>query len=889
MELNINKDISKYRMTFKGYTPRAIVCTALILCICVAIALGLYDYLLLESQLVLIIVTCFPIALFYLDDVPAYSLPTEKIIRLILLYIFSPKKSIVDGSDMLKPRKKDSFIVSFLSKRKFNVPRSVQDFIPLETFYENGMASVGNRYSVVYEFSDVDYSVLSDGDKSITLSKYEQIIASFTDNSTYKISVITHNCSQEEVYDKMALPDFEPNQKLADSINEQIFDCISSNNQTVTRLYLTVTSFQRTKEDAAAYFETLTNNLYGKFSSIGSMCMRLNLRDRISLYHFLNNQNNGQVFNYNSVKDIKGGDIKNYCCPEMWHLHQDYIDTGSCLYRSFYLQNLGTSLDDKFFRTILNNIPELSCVSIEMKSLTTSEAQNKVNRAVANAETKLSKYRKSKTKTGDITSYAPPELIEESRACTGLYEDINEHDQRLFFATILVTITAKDKKTLDTYTKIFTQQASEKAVTFNILHHQQSQGLFSCLPYGINNPIEVNRLFTTYSIAAFVPISAQVVRSYGPKALWEGRNPITKKVNSINRDNLPNGNGLIFGDSGSGKSVQAKTDICQRRIKEPESDIIILDPKGEYSILANALGGIAVDISVSSPDHINLMEISEKYGAINDSNNSPIKAKVSFLQSVVQIMSEGEITKTALNSIIDRCATRLYKRYMSGTTKEQPTLKDLYNELLTEKKDVEQAKQIALAIETYAAGSLDVFSQQTNIGDDHGFIVFDMHRLDDSFKTLGLMIMLDQVINRVARNRAQGIYTYVYIDEFHKFLNTEAETLVMDLWKMGRAMHCFSTGITQNIVEVLNSTNGQLIAHNSEYLKILKCGRMEIVEDLSRVLFIPQQLLTYISGIAVGNEKLRRSTGLIKYGTTIIPFESEIPHDSYLYSIINSD
>ena len=111
MELNVNKDISKYRMTFKGYTPRAIVCTTLILCICIAITLGLYDYLLMEAQLVLIIVTCFPIALFYLDDVPLYSLPTEKIIRIILLYIFSPKKSIVDGSDMLKPRKKDNYIV----------------------------------------------------------------------------------------------------------------------------------------------------------------------------------------------------------------------------------------------------------------------------------------------------------------------------------------------------------------------------------------------------------------------------------------------------------------------------------------------------------------------------------------------------------------------------------------------------------------------------------------------------------------------------------------------------------------------------------------------------------------------------------------------------------
>ena len=175
---------------------------------------------------------------------------------------------------------------------------------------------------------------------------------------------------------------------------------------------------------------------------------------------------------------------------------------------------------------------------------------------------------------------------------------------------------------------------------------------------------------------------------------------------------------------------------------------------------------------------------------------------------------------------------------MSGQKAEQPTLKDLYEELASEQKDEAIAKQVAMAIETYAIGSLNVFSQQTNIPEDNGLIVFDIHNLEDSFKDLGLMMMLDQIINRVARNRARGIYTYIYIDEFHKFFNTPAEPMLMDLWKMGRAMHCFSTGITQNIVEVLNNDNGQLIAHNSEYLKILKLTRMEILEDLSRVFFI---------------------------------------------------
>lgn len=888
MRLEINKDISKYKMTIKGYTPRGIICTFLIVSISVIIMVGLFDYLTTIGQLALIAVCCVPIAFFYLEEVPLYALPTEKIIRLMMVYALSPKKSKVENVDMFKKRKRDNPLLSYLNRYKFNIPRSIQDFIPLDCFYEDGMARSGNRYSVLYRFTDVDFSVLSDDDKETVLEKYESVISSFLDKATYKITVASYNIPQEAIYNKMALPEFPYNPSLSESINGQIYNNIAAVGQSVTGLYLTVTTLQNSEEDATSYFELLTNNLYSKFSEIGSLCHRVDLRDRLSLYHFLNNQNNHKQFEFSSIKELNAADIKQYCCPEMWHIHKDYIDLGSSVCRSFFLQSVGTSIPDSFFRNMLKGVPNLSFASLEMECLSKEEAKNKVSRAIADTQSKLSKYRQDKSKVGDVSSYAPPELVEESRACSSLYQDISERNQNLYMATVLVVITAPDIETLEKNTNAFLQETSANKAVFNILYHQQVQGMFSCLPYGINNPIEVRRLMTTESIAAFVPLSEQVVRHYGPKALWEGRNPITKKVNSINRDNLPNGNGMIFGDSGSGKSVQAKLDIIQRRIKEPNSDIILLDPKGEYSELGKMLGGLAVNISVSSNDHINLMEISKGYGTT--AGKDSIKAKVSFVQSVIQNMCAGEVPTTSLNSIVDRCATRLYKRFMNGQMPGQPTLQDLYHELSVEKKDEALAKQIATAIETYAVGSLNVFAQQTNIPEDNGLIVFDIHNLEDSFRDLGLMVMLDQVINRVAQNRAKGIYTYIYIDEFHKFFNTPAEPLLMDLWKMGRAMHCFSTGITQNIIEVLNNENGQLIAHNSEYLKILKLNRMEIIEDLSRVIFIPHQLITYISGLPNnGDEKLRRSTGLIKYGTTIIPFESQIPHESYLYQLINSD
>lgn len=889
MKLEVNKDISKYRMSIKGYTPRQITCTFLIVAISIYIMIGLYDYFTIVGQLALIIVFCFPIALFYLEEVPLYSLPAEKIIRLMLIYALSPKKSKVENVDMFQKRKRDNPFVAYLTKRKFNVPRSIQDFIPLDCFYEDGMARSGNKYSVLYRFSDVDFSALSDGDKTVLLEKYEGILSTFTDKATYKITVVSYNVSQESVYNKMALPDFPLNQALVDSINEQIFDNIAVKGQTLTGLYLTVTVFQNSEEEAKSYFEFLSNNLYSKFSEIGSVCWRVDLRSRLSLYHFTNHQYNYKEFSFNTIQDIKAADIKQYCCPEMWQIHRDYIDLGSSVQRAFYLQTVGTSINDNFFRSMLTNVPNLSFSSIEMECLPKDEAQNQVNRAVADTQSKLSKYRQDKTKAGDVSSYAPPEFVDEHRACTSLYNDIVNRGQDVFMVTILVVITAPDKDTLETYSKAFLKEASAAKANFCILYHQQAQGLFSCLPYGISNPIEVRRMMTTESVAAFVPLSEQIVRHYGPKALWEGRNPITKKINSIDRSNLPNGNGMIFGSSGVGKSVQAKLDIIQRRIKEPNADILIVDPKKEYSNLALLLGGTAVNISVSSKDHINLMEISKDYGVQEGSD--AIKAKVSFVQSVVQNMCAGEIPETALKSLVDRCATRLYKRFLSGQVKEQPTLEDLYKELSAEKKDSAYASQIAMAIETYAVGSLNVFAQHTNISDDNGLLVFDIHDLEDSFRDLGLMIMLDQVINRVARNRAAGKFTYIYVDELHKFFNTPAEPLLMDLWKMGRSMHCFSTGITQNIVDVIDNENGQKIIHNSEYLKILPLKRMEIIENLSRVVFIPQQLIRYISAVdGQDDEKRRRkSNGLIKYGTTIIPFESEIPQNSYLYQLINTD
>ena len=290
MQLGINSDVSKYRMTIKGkFTIRSLLVTTILTIVTGFIFFGLYDYLEINAQLLLIMLIDAPIAAFYLEEIPLYNLPAEKIISLMLLYILAPRTSINESIDEYKEPSKGSKMIRKLAKYKYNVPRSIQQFIPLEQFYEDGMARTGRRYSVCYVFSDVDSTTLADEDKISLFKKYEGILSIFTDTTTsYRISVLNRNIPSEEIYNRMKVPDFPINHELSNSINSILEGNIQHKNQQYSDLIITITAFQQSEEDAKIYFSNLESKLFAKFFEVGSSIKRLSLSDRISLYHFLN-------------------------------------------------------------------------------------------------------------------------------------------------------------------------------------------------------------------------------------------------------------------------------------------------------------------------------------------------------------------------------------------------------------------------------------------------------------------------------------------------------------------------------------------------------------------------------------------------------------------------
>lgn len=251
----------------------------------------------------------------------------------------------------------------------------------------------------------------------------------------------------------------------------------------------------------------------------------------------------------------------------------------------------------------------------------------------------------------------------------------------------------------------------------------------------------------------------------------------------------------------SGKSFAAKREIANVFFAT-QDDIIIGDPEGEYYPLVHALGGQVIHISPTSHDYINPMDINLDY---SDDDN-PLGFKSDFILSLCElIMGSRNGIEAEEKSVIDRCLPLVYQKYFENPIPENmPILGDLYDCL--RKQEEVQAQRIATALEIYVNGSLNVFNHHTNVELNNRIVCFDIKDLGKQLKKLGMLIVQDQVWNRVTVNRVAHKSTRYYIDEFHLLLKEEQTAAYsVEIWKRFRKWGGIPTGITQNIKDLLAS------------------------------------------------------------------------------------
>jgi type IV secretory pathway VirB4 component len=514
-------------------------------------------------------------------------------------------------------------------------------------------------------------------------------------------------------------------------------------------------------------------------------------------------------------------------------------------------------------------------VSMHIQSVDQTKAIKTIKRKITDLDKMKIEEQKKAVRAGYDMDIIPSDLATYGSEAKKLLQELQSRNERMFLLTFLILNTADNRRQLDN--NVF--QASSIAQKYNCqltrLDFQQEEGLMSCLPLGYNQ-IEIQRGLTTSSVAIFVPFTTQELFQTGKEALYCGINALSNNLIMVDRKLLKNPNGLILGTPGSGKSFSAKREIANVFLVT-DDDIIICDPESEYGPLVEHLAGQVIHISPTSTDFINPMDLNLDYS----DDESPLSLKSDFILSLCELIVGGkEGLQPVQKTIIDRCVRLVYNDYLNDPKPENmPILEDLYNAL--REQDEKEAQYIATALEIYVTGSLNVFNHRTNVDIQSRIVAYDIKELGKQLKKIGMLIVQDQVWNRVTINREAHKSTRYYIDEMHLLLKEEqTAAYTVEIWKRFRKWGGIPTGITQNVKDLLSSREVENIFENSDYVYMLNqaSGDRQI---LAKQLNISPHQLSYVTHSGEGE-------GLLFYGNIILPFVDRFPKDTELYRIMTT-
>ena len=757
-------------------------------------------------------------------------------------------------------------------------PHTAQDSIPFERMYKDGICRLANgRYSKCIEFEDINYQLAQPDDKTAIFEALCDMYNSFDASISVQLSLISRHANKDDFKNSITIA---PQNDDFDSIRAEYTEMLRTqlergNNGLIKTKFLTFTVEAKDIRSARARLARIETDTLNHFKVIGAAARVLDGKQRLEVLHGIFHPD-GERFNFAwEWLPASGLSVKDFIAPSSFRFGDGRMfQMGGKYGVVSFLQILAPELNDRLLADFLDMESSL-IVSMHIQSVDQVKAIKTVKRKITDLDRSKIEEQKKAVRAGYDMDIIPSDLATYGSEAKKLLQDLQSRNERMFLLTFLVLNTADNPRQLGN--NIF--QAGSIAQKYNCqltrLDFQQEEGLMSCLPLGLNQ-IEIQRGLTTSSTAIFVPFTTQELFQNGIEALYYGINALSNNLIMVDRKLLKNPNGLILGTPGSGKSFSAKREIANCFLLTSD-DVIICDPEAEYAPLVERLHGQVIKISPTSTNYINPMDLNLDYS----DDESPLSLKSDFILSLCELIVGGkEGLQPVQKTIIDRCVRLVYNEYLNDPKPENmPILEDLYN-LLREQEEKE-AQYIATALEIYVTGSLNVFNHQSNVDIDNRIVCYDIKELGKQLKKIGMLVVQDQVGNRVTINRAAHKSTRYYIDEMHLLLKEEqTAAYTVEIWKRFRKWGGIPTGITQNVKDLLSSREVENIFENSDFVYMLNQagGDRQI---LAKQLGISTHQLSYVTHSGEGE-------GLLFYGSTILPFVDHFPKNTELYRIMTT-
>ena len=802
--------------------------------------------------------------------------------------------------------------------------KSVQDVCSVVSIDESGIFELpSKKFSKLYTLSDINFAGVTDEEQKSIIINFSKVLKAIPCRFSY--AVANEYVDERQFHEKL-LYRYHKNKydDLTRAYNKVISDKVKDAKQGLYQtIYLTLIIEAEDMDDAKSSFRSMESAIRSAFVGIGvngiqgSVMRSVGIDERMQLIFNLTHAGLGSRYKFSFEDEIAARhDWLNVLSPASLCFENEKFSMNGQVGKVFFVEEYPKSLESD----IIAALTKMNCtnyVAVNSELLDISGFKQEIARKYMAVGMKIESEKQRNRNNNDYLADASAKLLNEKEKLDAFSKQIDTDDDHYFNTTMLVLVLAKDDAELSMIEEKLMNAASLKSVTLKSCFGKQREGLNSVLPLGIQEFKRVTNLSSS-CLAMLMPFKTQELND--EDGIYYGINQLSQNVIKADKKKLKNHNALFLGQSGSGKSVFAKSEILSTFLNYLDDQIIIVAPQNEYSEIAAVADGTVISFDSSKEFFINPMDVNYDgvdYGKLREI----IADKADFILTLLSSCLKRDMTaeeQGVVDGVIERVYSDNYalRKRLNGMGKEDsefeipaymrndsvvnlkasslsneeqiraysPTLQDVYQGLIDEGSPV--AVHLAAAMEIFVNGSLNLFNHRTNVDLSNRFIVFDLSGLKENIRVTAMLIMMETVRCSIKENSQKNRWTHLYIDEFHELLAVEqVAAFVLKLWKEIRKMSGILNGITQNMSDLLNNENGgklQAILSNTEYFALLsqstidKNKLMEFLPNISPAMF------NFVDNADSG-------TGLLKMGSVCVPFDMRMSKESEIYKLVNTD
>lgn len=756
-----------------------------------------------------------------------------------------------------------------------NTPKSVQKSIPIDHIYDDGMWRSGNVYSQMWSVSDINYAMVSDGIKEEIQQVYGKLYAGVPSDCSIKMCTVSQRMDdlvfrRDVLYHRAN----DGHDDLRGEKNRQLAACASLVGNVLQSKYVIISTQKSRVDDARERLRQVQGHLVNIFSELGSTVRSVDNSERLRILHNFFRVGEESRFEFDLDRCTKlGEDFRDFVAPDVIEFKRDYIDidnrVAKCMSMSYFPQRI----DDKLVTTLLQQVPYI-ILTMDFVPIETEDAYKTLADYRMKVDADKVRFNRKSVDNLDFTANVPQRTQEEENTLNQWQRDMTDNDQQMFLTLLTVAYFADDLEELRQETDALKTAAGNYNCRFTEMRWQQENTFNTAMPYGLRRIANL-RAMTTKGVASLIPFNTQEVLV--PGGIYYGVNAISGNIIIGLRTVLINGNAMVIATSGGGKSLFVKQEILELFLRFLKAKFYIVDPENEYGPLVRELGGIVVDISVDSTTYFNPLDFTYDPAT----KIQPHTAKAEFVLSLCEQIMGRENIQAGDKSLIDRSLKHIYKPLIKSGYKDAcPTLTDLYNDL--KEQPHERAHEIALALELFATGSMNMFAHPTNVDMSNRLICFNIQSLGDQLKPVAMLSMLEYINTCVMSNERNDpkAATWVYFDEIYLLLRDKLSSqFLYTSWKRFRKYNAYATGITQNVQDCLSNDTAYAMLANSEFVCMLR--QTKDIDSVVELYGLSDPQKNYLKLAKPGQ-------GILKMGNNLIPFVNDHPTNTKTYRLLTT-